>query len=65
MQLLMSERAQFITGADFLIDGGAAAPHFYGPLRPEQKDERMDWNEKKFWSKTVGLSTARAACRDL
>ena len=42
VQLLMSERAQFITGADFLIDGGAAAAYFYGPLRPEQKDERMD-----------------------
>ena len=33
-ELLMSERAQFITGADFLIDGGATAAYFYGKLRP-------------------------------
>ncbi|MCI8388964.1 MAG: SDR family oxidoreductase [Clostridiales bacterium] len=36
-ELLMSERAQFITGADFLIDGGATASYFYGPLCPENK----------------------------
>ncbi len=34
-ELLMSERAAFITGADFLIDGGATASFFYGPLNPE------------------------------
>lgn len=33
-ELLMSERGAFITGADFLIDGGATASYFYGPLRP-------------------------------
>lgn len=33
-QLLMSERAQFITGATFLVDGGATASYFYGPLNP-------------------------------
>lgn len=33
-ELLMSERAGFITGADFLIDGGATASFFYGPLKP-------------------------------
>lgn len=33
-ELLMSERRAFITGADFLIDGGATASYFYGPLRP-------------------------------
>ncbi|MCM1263992.1 MAG: SDR family oxidoreductase [Butyrivibrio sp.] len=26
----------FITGADFLIDGGATASYFYGPLKPEE-----------------------------
>lgn len=35
-QLLMSERGAFITGADFLIDGGATASYFYGPLKPEK-----------------------------
>lgn len=36
-ELLMSEKGAFITGADFLIDGGATASFFYGPLKPEQK----------------------------
>ena len=31
-ELLMSDRGAFITGADFLIDGGATASYFYGPL---------------------------------
>lgn len=34
-ELLMSEKGAFITGADFLIDGGATASYFYGPLRPD------------------------------
>lgn len=34
-ELLMSPKGAFITGADFLIDGGATASYFYGPLRPE------------------------------
>lgn len=36
-ELLMSDRGAFITGADFLIDGGATASFFYGPLKPESK----------------------------
>lgn len=36
-ELLMSECAQFITGADFLIDGGATASYFYGPLKPQKQ----------------------------
>lgn len=35
-ELLMSERAQFITGSTFLVDGGATASYFYGPLQPDQ-----------------------------
>lgn len=34
-ELLMSDKSAFVTGADFLIDGGATASYFYGPLRPE------------------------------
>ena len=34
-ELLMSEKSIFITGADILIDGGATASYFYGPLKPE------------------------------
>lgn len=33
-ELLLSEKGAFITGADFLIDGGATASYFYGPLKP-------------------------------
>ena len=33
-ELLMSHKGAFITGADFLVDGGATASYFYGPLRP-------------------------------
>lgn len=36
-ELLLSEKGAFITGADFLIDGGATASYFYGPLQPEKK----------------------------
>lgn len=35
-ELLMSDRGTFITGADFLIDGGATASYFYGALKPEK-----------------------------
>ena len=31
-QLLMGPQGAFITGADFLVDGGATASYFYGPL---------------------------------
>lgn len=35
-ELLMSHKGAFITGADFLIDGGATASYFYGPLKPQK-----------------------------
>lgn len=35
-ELLMSEKGAFITGTDFLCDGGATASYFYGSLRPDQ-----------------------------
>ncbi len=34
-ELLMSDRGAFITGSDFLMDGGATAAYFYGALRPK------------------------------
>lgn len=34
-ELLMSDKGAFITGSTFLIDGGATASYFYGPLAPE------------------------------
>lgn len=34
-ELLMNEKGAFITGSDFLIDGGATASFFYGPLKPQ------------------------------
>lgn len=35
-ELLMSDKGAFITGADFLIDGGATASFFYGQLKPSK-----------------------------
>ena len=35
-ELLMSSKGAFITGTDFLIDGGATASYFYGPLKPSK-----------------------------
>ncbi len=32
-ELLMSPKGAFITGSDFLADGGATASYFYGPLQ--------------------------------
>lgn len=34
-ELLLGEKGAFITGSDFLMDGGATASYFYGPLKPE------------------------------
>lgn len=33
--LLLNPQGAFITGSDFLMDGGATASYFYGKLRPE------------------------------
>ncbi|MDE6720180.1 MAG: SDR family oxidoreductase, partial [Treponemataceae bacterium] len=33
-ELLLGDKGAFITGADFLIDGGAIAAYFYGELKP-------------------------------
>ena len=35
-ELLMSDKAAFITGSTFLIDGGATASYFYGSLAPKK-----------------------------
>lgn len=40
-ELLMSRQGAFITGADFLVDGGATSSYFYGPLEPE-KNKRIN-----------------------
>lgn len=37
-ELIMSEKGAFITGSDFLIDGGAIASYYYGKLKPETKE---------------------------
>lgn len=33
-ELLLDDKGAFITGSDFLVDGGATASYFYGPLQP-------------------------------
>ena len=35
-ELLMSDRGTFISGSTFLIDGGATASYYYGPLKPQE-----------------------------
>ena len=35
-ELLLEDKGAFITGSDFLIDGGATASYFYGPLLPKE-----------------------------
>lgn len=35
-ELLMIDRGAFITGADILVDGGATASYYYGPLKPAE-----------------------------
>lgn len=35
-ELLLNPQGVFITGSDFLIDGGATASYFYGELKPEK-----------------------------
>lgn len=36
-ELLMSDKGAFITGSTILIDGGATASYYYGPLQPKEK----------------------------
>ena len=36
-ELLMSDKGAFITGSTFLIDGGATASYYYGPLKPKKE----------------------------
>ena len=36
-ELLMSDKGAFITGSTFLMDGGATASYFYGPLKPKEQ----------------------------
>lgn len=31
----MSNKGAFITGATILMDGGATASYYYGPLKPQ------------------------------
>lgn len=38
-ELLMSHAGDFITGADFLTDGGATASYFYGSLQPDENKQ--------------------------
>jgi hypothetical protein len=37
-ELLMSDKGAFITGSTILMDGGATASYFYGPLKPETSE---------------------------
>ena len=36
-ELVMGPQGAFISGSDFLIDGGATASYYYGPLQPDKQ----------------------------
>mgnify|MGYP000488413941 CR=1 FL=1 len=38
-ELVMGPAGAFVTGSDFLIDGGATASYFYGPLQPDYRNK--------------------------
>ena len=44
-ELIMGPAGAFITGSDFLIDGGATASYFYGPLNPENETGMAEGNQ--------------------
>ena len=44
-ELIMGPAGNFITGSDFLIDGGATASYYYGPLNPEAEDGMAEGNQ--------------------
>lgn len=46
-EILLSEKADFISGSDFLIDGGATAAYFYGELKPSNKKQKYEKKEKE------------------
>jgi hypothetical protein len=33
----------FITGSDFLMDGGVTAAYWYGELAPQQQEKKTQW----------------------
>ncbi|MDO4182187.1 MAG: SDR family oxidoreductase [Coriobacteriia bacterium] len=37
-ELVMGPQGAFITGSDFLIDGGATASYYYGSLKPQEQE---------------------------
>ena len=37
-ELVMGPAGAFVTGSDFLNDGGATASYFYGPLQPDLQE---------------------------
>ena len=37
-EIVMGPKGAFISGSDFLIDGGATASYYYGPLQPEEQE---------------------------
>ena len=44
-ELIMGPAGAFITGSDFLIDGGATASYYYGPLNPDAEDGMAEGNQ--------------------
>lgn len=39
-ELILNPSGAFITGSDFLIDGGATASYYYGDMKPQEKEKK-------------------------
>ncbi len=52
----MSDKAAFITGSTFLIDGGATASYFYGPLAPKKVVSIRGRKSEKVLSLLINIS---------
>ncbi len=44
-EFIMGPAGAFITGSDFLIDGGATASYFYGPLNPDNETGMVEGDQ--------------------
>ena len=44
-EFIMNPTGAFITGSDFLIDGGSTASYYYGPLNPETEGGMAEGNQ--------------------
>ena len=62
-ELLLSDRGAFISGSTFLIDGGATASYFYGPLPRRKRCKMQPLIFRSPASQTKGAARRLRICR--